>query len=66
MKDPSHPIWSLLRLLIMMLALIVVLWMNAEKFDKTEVQTIITMFLIGAGAEGVTQYLRGFGKSDGK
>lgn len=50
-SHPNHPLWSFLRLLVMMLALTYVLWLNASKFDATEMQTIITMFFVAAGAE---------------
>jgi len=51
MNDASHPVWSVLRLGIVMIALTVTLWVNASTFDETEIKTIITMFLIAGGAE---------------
>lgn len=50
----THPIWPLLRLVVMVSALTAVLWMNASEFDNTELQTIIGMFLIGGATEGVS------------
>lgn len=64
MNSPSHPIWSLARLAIFMFALVVTLLYTAEKFDATEIRTLCTMFIVGAGAEGVTQFSRGFTKND--
>lgn len=53
---PKHPLWALLassiRVAIMMGSLVAVLWLNAENFDNTELQTLLTMFFIGAGSEG--------------
>lgn len=59
LSDPSHPLWALSRLIVVMLSLVVVLYLNAASFDKTELQTIITMFVIAGGAEGATQFVRG-------
>lgn len=65
MKEASHPIWSLLRLLIFMVALVATLWLNASKFDATELKTIITMFIVAGGAEWAPQLIRGLtGKKD--
>ena len=54
LHDPNHPIWALARLIVMMVALTVVLKFQAQNFDKTEIQTIITMFVVAGGVEGVT------------
>ena len=42
-----------MRLAVLMVALVFILWLNATKFDKTEIQTILTMFFVAAGAEGL-------------
>ena len=42
-----------------MLALTTVLLIQASEFDDTELKTIISMFLIGAGVEGLPALLRG-------
>lgn len=47
----SHPIWSIIRLTILMASLVLILYLTASKFDETELRTIITMFVIGSGAE---------------
>lgn len=59
MSAPQHPVWSLLRLAVVMVALCVTLWVNASQFDATEIKSIVTMFLVAAGAEGVSQLLGG-------
>lgn len=64
MSSASHPIWSLLRLLIFMVALVATLWLNAAEFDDTELKTIITMFVVASGAEGVTQFARGLRRNE--
>ena len=61
-KDPEHPIWKLLassiiplvRTAVILVVLLLVLWLNAEHFDETEIRTVITMFIAILGAEGVT------------
>ena len=58
MSNASHPIWSLMRLLIYMIALVATLAFNANNFDSTEIKTIITMFVVASGTEGVTQFVR--------
>ena len=59
MSNASHPIWSLLRLVIYMIALVTTLLLNANNFDATEIKTIVTMFVVASGVEGGTQIVRG-------
>lgn len=55
MSSPNHPLWAILRLAVMMAALTGVLYVTANRFDETEVRTIIYVFLFAAGVEGVPQ-----------
>ena len=55
MNDAKHPLWSLLRLVVVMTSLTLTLYINASNFDATEIRTIITMFLIAAGTEGLNR-----------
>ena len=55
--SPRHPFWGIARLFIFMLALVCVLYLNASHFDAGEIRTIIEMFIIAVGAEGVTGFL---------
>lgn len=48
----NHPIWSLIRLTILMTALCIILYINATRFDETELRSILWMFLAVAGLEG--------------
>jgi len=59
MGNASHPIWSLLRLIVLMVALCVILWANASDFDATEIRTLFCYCLAAAGFEGATAYIRG-------
>ena len=54
LRDASHPIWPLLRTFLFLVSLSLILWMNAEHFDDTELKTITSMFLGALGIEGVT------------
>ena len=49
-----------------MMALTVTLWLNASHFDETELRTIITMFLVAAGAEGISSFVSQFRKDEKK
>lgn len=55
LDNPNHPLWSFLRLTVLMITLAFVLWMNASHFDQTEIRTLIYTFLAAATYEGVTQ-----------
>ena len=64
--NESHPIWGIIRLSVIMTALTATLYLNASNFDETELKTILTMFFIGAGGEGlpkVVAMIRGKGAS---
>ena len=52
MNSPTHPIWSLIRLTMLMVVLTVILWINATKFDATEVKALVQYFLAAASLEG--------------
>lgn len=52
-SDPTHPVWSLLRVAVMTIALVAVLKFTASKFD--EIITVCSMFLVGAGGEEGTR-----------
>lgn len=64
MKEPSHPVWSLARMTISLIALSVILVLTANVFDETEIITIIGMFMVLGGVEGpsIAQYMRGHQK----
>lgn len=55
--DPGHPIWRLMRLVILMVTLCTVLYFSASKFDYTEVQSIILIFAAMAGIEGISMLI---------
>lgn len=58
-NSPGHPLWAFLRTAVLMLALTGVLFFTASKFDATEIRTIVIMFLVAAGAEGLPQIFKG-------
>ena len=51
----NHPAWALLRLTVLMVTLCVVLYLEAESFDSTELRSILWIFLAAAGFEGAVQ-----------
>lgn len=53
-KAPNHPVWGFSRLVFVMITLIYTLYMTASHFDKTELNTIIALFLVAAGVEGTS------------
>lgn len=58
MSSSSHPIWSIVRLTVLMIALSGVLYATASKFDSTELHTIIYTFLAAASGEGIISMLK--------
>lgn len=56
MHDANHPVWAILRTVVLLAALVIVLWLNATDFDATEIKTIVAMFLTAIGAETATKY----------
>lgn len=60
MHNASHPIWATTRLAVYMAALCFILWLNATKFDETEVYTLVGMFAVLATGEGGLQVFRSF------
>jgi hypothetical protein len=58
MKNADHPIWPILRTTILMVSLAFILWLTAEKYDITELRTIIGMFMAAIGAEAVPRLMQ--------
>lgn len=58
--SPLHPLWAFLRLSVYMITLCFILWLNATKFDETEVYTLVSMFGVLATGEGGFQLFRLF------
>ncbi len=58
MGNGNHPAWPIIRLTVMLGFLTVILYLTAHKFDRTELQTIIGMFMAGAAAEGLPGFLK--------
>lgn len=57
--DPKHPIWGTIRFLGVTIALIILVNMNAQHFDKGEVATIIGTLLTMFGGEFITRKVTG-------
>ena len=52
-RDPEHPVWSLIRLVIMFAGVTTFLYLNASTFDETEVTTIVELMILAAGFEAI-------------
>lgn len=59
MPESAHPIWSIIRLAVIMVAMCFVLYLNASKFDETEIRSIVTVFFVAAGSEAITRAIGG-------
>ena len=51
MPGPDHPIWHAVYVLAVGVALSTVLWVNATKFDNTEIKTIAEVMVLLAAAK---------------
>lgn len=58
MIESTHPVWGLLRALILCLTLAFILWLNTAKFDLTE-WAIIAEFALALMLFRVLRYLVG-------
>jgi len=57
LKSPTHPMWPLLRLMVLMVSMSFVLWLFSSNFDQTELQSIIMIFIAAASTEGAIRFL---------
>lgn len=53
----NHPIWSIIRVAVIMMALLAILALTAQHFDSTEVKTLVWTFAAIAGLEGGINYV---------
>jgi len=51
--SPHHPLWNIIRLVVVFIGLTLMLFLNADKFDQGELATIIEMLGLVAGFEYV-------------
>jgi hypothetical protein len=52
-RKSDHPAWALLRLAVIMIPITGVLWLNASKFDMTELKSLLQLGIVLGGWEGV-------------
>lgn len=55
--DPGHPIWSTIRVVVISLCITVVLALNADDFDVTELKSLAWIIPSLIGVEGFTKVL---------
>ena len=52
-RDTEHPVWSLIRLVIMFAGVTIFLYLNSSTFDETEITTIIELMILAGGLEAI-------------
>ena len=65
-SDAKHPIWPIIRLGVMLTALVGALYVNATKFDATELKTILIVAFVAGSGEGLPAILNMFSKKEPK
>jgi len=63
-RDTEHPVWSLIRLVIMFAGVTVFLYLNAATFDETEITTIVELMILAGGFEALKRKLANGKKDD--
>jgi hypothetical protein len=59
----EHPIWSLLRSVVMFGGLTLLLYFNASNFDGTEMRVILELLILRGAWEGFERKMKKNGKS---
>ena len=49
--DPHHPVWNIVRLVVVFIGLTLLLFLNADRFDQGELVTILEMLALVSGFE---------------
>ena len=62
-RDTEHPVWSLIRLVIVFAGVTIFLYLNASTFDETEMKTIVELMILAGGFEALNRKLAN-GKDD--
>ena len=51
--DQNHPVWNILRLAVFFIGLTALMFMNADRFDESELKTVVELIGVVAGFEYV-------------
>ncbi len=51
LSDGNHPIWNICRIFVVFLGFTVFSYLNADKFDETELRTLLEVGALVAGFE---------------
>ena len=51
--EPHHPVWNIIRLVVVFIGLTALMFLNADKFDESELATVIELVGLVAGFEYV-------------
>ena len=49
--DSKHPIWNIIRLVVVFAGFTILMYLNSKSFDETEVKTLLEMIGLVAGFE---------------
>ena len=49
--DSKHPIWNIVRLIVVFAGFTILMYLNSDSFDETEVKTLLEMIGLMAGFE---------------
>jgi len=55
MHDPGHPLWATIRVVVISICMTVVLALNADDFDVTELRSLAWIIPSLIGVEGMTK-----------
>jgi len=50
-RDTEHPVWSIIRMVVMFTGITTFLYLNSSAFDETEFTTIVELMLLAGGFE---------------
>jgi len=64
MNDPDHPVWKIVKLLVLLGFMIFLSYVNASNFDQTEWTFITQMIVIMFGAEGLQEIIKTWKKKN--
>lgn len=56
-RDKDHPFWEWLRMVTLLSALLLFLYMNATDFDSSELKTFAEFALVAGGFQGMKSLL---------
>jgi len=56
--ETTHPIWSIIRVVVFVTALVIILLMTSSNFDETEMKTVAIVACVGVLMECLINYFQ--------